>query len=129
MRRSLGVGAVSLSVSFLALTVAACGSGVSARTSAEATPRRPAEAAVKIEGFRFAPKTLRVAPGTSVEWTKLDQVEHTVTSGVPGHKSGAFDRHIGVVGAAFSFTFDRPGTFPYFCDIHQFMRGEVVVAQ
>ena len=27
----------------------------------------------------------------------------------------------------FSFTFDTPGTFPYFCSIHPKMTGKVVV--
>jgi len=31
-------------------------------------------------------------------------------------------------GESFSFTFDTPGTFPYFCHIHPFMMGSVTVS-
>jgi plastocyanin len=31
-------------------------------------------------------------------------------------------------GDAFSFTFDQPGSFPYICGIHNYMRGTVTVS-
>jgi plastocyanin len=114
-------------VSAVAFAAAACGSGGGTPKGAP-TPPSPGKATIRIEGFRFLPKTLRAAAGTTVKWTKVDRVEHTVTSGAPGKKSEMFERRIRVAGAAFSFTFERRGTYPYFCDIHQFMRGEVVVA-
>jgi plastocyanin len=29
--------------------------------------------------------------------------------------------------ATFAFTFDEPGTYAYFCRVHQSMTGEIVV--
>jgi plastocyanin len=94
---------------------------------------------VTIEGLSFTPNELTVDAGTTVEWTNDDPVEHTVTSGtkgaqgVPGVSKGKPDRPDGdfdaqlAPGKTFSFTFDTPGTYEYFCRIHGGMTGTVVV--
>lgn len=95
---------------------------------------------VLVEGLAFDPEELTVATGTTVSWTNQDSVEHTVTSGdigeqgVPGVSKGKPDRPDGVfdgdldgVDETFSFTFDEPGTYAYFCRIHGGMTGVVVV--
>jgi plastocyanin len=92
-----------------------------------------------VDGLAFAPRELEVSAGTTVEWRNEDPVQHTVTSGtkgeqgVPGVSEGKPDRADGLFddelapGAAFSFTFDKPGTYEYFCRIHGGMTGTVVV--
>ena len=52
---------------------------------------------------------------------------HTVTSGTPGSPDGTFKSEALADGATFSFAFTAAGTFPYFCSIHDSMRGEVRV--
>ncbi len=89
--------------------------------------RRGADAAVTLRLFQFAPDTLVVAAGTRVTWTNTDDVEHTVTGGDGEHADGRFTGSLGGKGTAFAFTFERPGTYPYFCDRHHFMRGVVRV--
>jgi plastocyanin len=49
-----------------------------------------------------------------------------VTSGVPGTPSGKFDQRV-EGGKTFSFTFADAGTYDYFCNIHNSMRGTVTV--
>ena len=80
--------------------------------------------AVTIANFAFAPTPLTVAPGTTVTWTNSDEEPHTVMSADGGltFKSPALDTD-----DKFSFTFDKPGTYKYFCSIHPHMVGTVIV--
>jgi plastocyanin len=79
---------------------------------------------VTISNFAFAPALVVVAPGTKVTWTNKDEEPHTVTSADGGKtfKSDALDTD-----DKFSFTFDKPGTYKYFCSIHPHMVGTIVV--
>jgi plastocyanin len=83
-----------------------------------------APATVTIDNFAFAPAMLTVAPGTKVTWANKDEEPHTVTSADGGKifKSDALDTD-----DKFSFTFDKPGTYKYFCSIHPHMVGTIVV--
>ncbi len=77
---------------------------------------------VAIRGFAFQPNTITVPVGTTVRWTNQDSVSHTTTSNDRVWDSGTLRQ-----GQSFSFTFTKPGTFPYFCAIHPGMTGTVVV--
>jgi plastocyanin len=81
-------------------------------------------AAITIRDFAFAPTTLTIASGTKVTWTNSDEEPHTVMSADGGatFKSPALDTD-----DKFTFTFDKPGTYKYFCSIHPHMIGIVVV--
>ena len=78
----------------------------------------------------FNPDTITVAPGTTVEWQNNDKVSHTVTSGSPSdNQTGTvFDSSLIAAGKDFSFTFNNPGTYNYFCQVHPWMTGEVIVS-
>lgn len=80
--------------------------------------------AVYIDNFTFSPATLTVRAGARVTWTNRDDEPHTVTSsGNPrAFASGALDTD-----GMFSFTFDKPGTYPYYCAIHPHMTGVIIV--
>jgi len=79
---------------------------------------------VVIDDFRFGPAVLTVAVGTKVTWTNDDSDPHTVTSAAEPKviKSPPLD-----TGDSFAFTFDKPGTYRYFCSIHPHMQGTIVV--
>ncbi len=79
---------------------------------------------VTIDNFAFGPATITVAPGTKVTWTNRDDEPHTVVSADDPKlfKSGALDTDDN-----FSFTFDKSGTYRYFCSIHPHMTGTIVV--
>jgi plastocyanin len=83
-----------------------------------------ADGAVTISNFSFAPAVLTVAPGTKVVWTNGDEEPHTVMSADGGatFKSPALDTD-----DKFSFAFDKPGTYKYFCSIHPHMSGTIIV--
>jgi len=83
-----------------------------------------APSTVTIDNFAFAPAILMIAPGTKVMRDNKDEEPHTVTSADGGmmFKSPALDTD-----GKFSFTFDKPGTYKYFCSIHPHMVGTIVV--
>ena len=142
-------------VSALALLLTACGGGSPQSSAPEATGGAPAdesptEAAVSeapagsevlLENISFKPPTLEVSVGTEVTWTNADEgVAHTVTSGEagtnaapgvdegkPNKPDGLFDGDLPEAGKTFSFTFDKPGTYPYFCEVHPSMTAEIIV--
>ena len=72
----------------------------------------------------FGENPLRVDAGSTVSWTNDDTVTHTITS-----DSGDFDSGTVPPGGTFSHTFSVAGTFPYHCEIHPGMRGQVAVAE
>ena len=89
-------------------------------------------------GKFFAPNLLNISTGTTVTWTNGDltsyksfEVEqlHTVTSGsLESRNIGiAFDSGFLAAGETFQHTFVSTGTFDYFCTIHPFMTGKVIV--
>ena len=111
----------------LGVGMAACG-GDSGKQRAEPPAGDPQATRVKVALFRFQPGTVRVPAGATVTWHNDDSILHTVTAGVPGQPGGDFDKELPDKGAAASVTFDRPGTFKYFCARHpEAMRGEVTV--
>ena len=93
-----------------------------ARVSRAAAPLPSAEVEVKIDNFSFGPQVLEIAPGTKVTWKNRDDIPHTVVS-----TEGVFKSRVLDTDESFSFTFDKPGTYPYFCSVHPKMTGQVVV--
>jgi plastocyanin len=65
-----------------------------------------------------------------VTWSNDDTATHTVTSGNgdTGTPDGVFDSKFLNPGQKYSFIFDKSGKFPYFCQLHPFMRGSVTVS-
>jgi plastocyanin len=85
-------------------------------------------ATVELRTFQFTSTVLEVPVGTEVVWVNRDAIEHTVTSGVPDSADGGFAGRLPASGVTFSHTFDRAGTYRYFCSRHRSMRGEIRVA-
>jgi plastocyanin len=85
------------------------------------------KAAVEIRTFQLNPPVLEVTAGTTVIWTNQDQIEHTVSGGVPDGILADFGGTLPGKGSSFGVTFDRAGTYHYFCARHSFMRGEIRV--
>ena len=79
----------------------------------------------------FAPNPLTVAPGTTVTWKNIDTVSHYVTSGKASDETTGtvFDSgNLIKPGSSYQFTFANAGTFDYFCSVHPWMTGQVIVA-
>jgi plastocyanin len=88
-------------------------------------------ASVPTNGQYFDPETVTSSVGSMVTWTNNDNVPHTVTSGVVENgvpkPDDNFDSDILVAGKTFSFVFDTAGDYDYYCLLHPFMTGNVVV--
>ena len=77
----------------------------------------------------FIPSMVTIDIGGEVIWENNDTAAHTITSGtaVEG-PSGVFDSSLVMAGSSFSHTFDAAGTFDYFCMVHPWMAGAVMVS-
>lgn len=77
----------------------------------------------------FVPPVLHTNEGTTVTWTNEDSALHTVVSRT--HAAGSsfpeFDSEYIGPNDTFKYTFSTAGTFDYYCVLHPFMKGKVVV--
>lgn len=107
-----------------------CGIAVGALIAAASPGSCPAQqvaaapAQITIDNFAFEPGTLTVAPGTKVTWVNRDEEPHTVVS---ADKAVRFKSQGLDFNDSFSFVFDKPGTYKYFCSVHSHMVGTIVV--
>lgn len=111
----------------LAIVLATGVLGTRAATTEDVAQRSPAQrhpiegTTVVARAFSFEPAYPAIPSGARVVWVNRDREAHTVTSDV-----GLFDAEIGP-GERFSFTFEEPGTYFFYCLPHDWMIGEVTV--
>ncbi len=79
---------------------------------------------VHIDNFTFTPQDVTVSRGTTVRWVNDDDIPHTVAATNKAFRSKAMDSE-----ETFSFKFDQPGTYEYFCALHPHMQGKVIVTE
>ncbi|MEW6566843.1 MAG: plastocyanin/azurin family copper-binding protein [Chloroflexota bacterium] len=77
-----------------------------------------------MDNFAFSPAHLGVRAGTTVVWTNHDTARHSTTSDGGVWDSGLFDEE-----ERFSFKFDLPGVYPYYCSAHGGMGGAGMSAE
>ena len=76
----------------------------------------------------FIPNIATVVIGGTVTWENGDTAAHTSTAGSATEgPSGVWDSSLIMAGSSFSHTFDAEGTFDYFCMVHPWMVGTVIV--
>lgn len=82
-----------------------------------------AKVKVTIERFAYDPSPLRVDRGTKIVFDDEDgSITHTATA-----KNGSFDTGDIEVGMTKSIVLRKPGVYKYYCSIHPFMHGKIVV--
>ncbi|MFJ9516964.1 cupredoxin domain-containing protein [Kitasatospora sp. NPDC101801] len=109
---------------------AASSSGASASASTStvspsASGSAQAAVQVTIKEFTFGPDNFTVGPGAKVTVVNQDSTAHTLTA----TGQGGFDS--GTIGAGKTVTFTaptKPGSYPFICSLHQFMKGTLTVA-
>src|SRR5215203_3621318 len=74
------------------------------------------EVTVRMEDNFFEPANITVEPGTTVMWVQSGDNSHTTTSYDGLWDSGMIE---GGTDGTFSFTFEEPGTYDYFCIPHE----------
>lgn len=75
----------------------------------------------------MTPNPVYVKPGDTVVWTNHDAALHAVTFGEPAGGVQILDFNLIAPGKSFSRTFDSAGTFDYYCILHPFKTGTVIV--
>ena len=78
----------------------------------------------------YLPYQIIIDVGDKVTWTNEDLAFHTVTSGngLDG-ANGLFDSGMFKIDERFSYTFNKAGSFDYFCTLHPWMEGIVLVQE
>jgi plastocyanin len=75
----------------------------------------------------YLPSIITIKQGQQVTWSNEDVAFHTVTSGLYDEPSDLFDSGHLDPEQKFIVSFDEPGTFDYFCTLHPWMAGKVIV--
>jgi plastocyanin len=122
------------------LLSAACGSSDdAASTGTTGTAASNADGpSVNTALLAFDPETVKVSKGQTVTWVGGDDITHVLVEGT--YKVGsdklrteqtddkAFNLRLTKKGQQVSHTYDKPGTYTYYCTIHHGMNGTVVVS-
>ncbi|MGI0102829.1 MAG: cupredoxin domain-containing protein, partial [Nitrosotalea sp.] len=89
----------------------------------------------------FSPSVVTVQAGDTITWINKDKEIHNITSGKGitriqfattnnvGTSDGLFESGSFKPGQSWSHTFTKPGVYHYFCSIHPWMNGAIVVNQ
>lgn len=78
----------------------------------------------------YLPFIVAIDVGGEITWSNDDTAAHTVTSGTAADgPDGIFDSGLFIAGNTFSVKFDDydAGDYPYFCMVHPWMTGTVIV--
>jgi len=98
---------------------------------AVAFPAAATDTTVNVGSFKYTPAMITIDQGDTVTWNWVGpDTIHTVTS--DAGQADSFDSDPNHTfaqppGGTYSHKFLTPGTFTYFCRIHSFMHGTVVV--
>jgi plastocyanin len=128
------------------LALAGCGSSSGSSTGASGSVSQPSGSAttstskptspsgvssggavhVAIKGLAFHPAAINVKVGDQVVFLNQDTPVHNVTwvSGPKFTSSSTL-----ATGAKFTLTASQPGTIHYFCSLHPFMKGTILVTK
>ncbi len=75
----------------------------------------------------YIPSLIVIGKGNQVTWVNEDSAFHTVTSGFYTAPTELFDSgHLDPF-ESYTLTFDEDGTYDYFCTLHPWMQGQVIV--
>ena len=75
----------------------------------------------------YIPSKISIRQRESVTWLNEDAAFHSVTSGTYENPNGMFDSGHLDPNESFSVKFEESGTFDYFCTLHPWMKGKVIV--
>ena len=70
--------------------------------------------------WAYEPRSIQVGTGDTVTWVNDGIAPHTATG--DGFDSGNLEP-----GESFQWAFTTPGTYPFYCTLHPWMLGSVVV--
>lgn len=116
----------AVTVAAALLTLVAWGAG-----GAPLEPAPGLAAVVRIKQFEFIPASIAIPAGRAVRWVNEDVAAHQITTGAVVGKQVRSNGRVSSPqffrSEAVAVVFSTPGEYPYYCGIHPFMRGTVVV--
>ena len=85
-----------------------------------------------VEAGCYTPSVLTIKSGTIVTMTNTDTTGvHTFTSGTVDefepNPDGMFNSQVLMTGDAYERKFSQKGTFDYYCTLHTWMTGQIIV--
>jgi len=90
-------------------------------------PTKVSRPGCEVQDICYIPSSIVIEKGKQVTWVNQDSAFHSVTSGFYDEPTELFDSgHLDPF-ESFSLTFDESGTYDYFCTLHPWMRGQVIV--
>ena len=76
----------------------------------------------------YTPSTATISAGGTVTFTNTDTAPHTSTSGSAANgPDGIFDTSLIMMNASYDVTLSDAGTYTYFCMVHPWMEGTIIV--
>jgi len=75
----------------------------------------------------YVPSLIVIEKGKQVTWVNEDSAFHSVTSGFYTVPTELFDSGYLDPFESYTLTFDEVGTYDYFCILHPWMKGQVIV--
>ncbi len=93
--------------------------------TATQTAPQPKTVTVQLGDQSFNPSNSTIRAGDTVDWRWAGDIPHSVTS-----RGGFASDPAGIkTSGSYSFTFTTPGTYEYFCQVHEAsgMKGTVIV--
>jgi plastocyanin len=119
------------------LLASACGGSSDSDAKPAADGAAKPGASVGIPLLSFDPATVTIKAGQTVTWTNGNNISHVLEEGsyavdkdglrTSEKSDGAFSLKVAKKGDVVSHTYDKAGTFTYFCTIHKGMNATVVV--
>lgn len=126
---------------------AGCSSGGSDKSAAPAATTTPVvdtlapptvenapSATIRVIDNDFTPKHLQVRKGTKVTFLEAGHNQHNVIPDDPAAMNFSIPETELTLGSRHTFSFDKPGTYPYYCSLHATptagtMRGVITVTR
>ena len=111
-------------------TTSAAGAATGASAAGgQTTIVMPLGSSAPSSGLGYEPHEATVSPGATVIWDNQDNALHTATSGKSPNPDGKFDTsYVAANQQSKPITMPtEPGEYPYFCTLHPFLTGTVVV--
>ena len=75
----------------------------------------------------YIPSKITIKEGEQITWINEDSAFHSVTSGFYDAPTDLFDSGHMDPFDVYVITFDEEGTYDYFCTLHPWMEGQVIV--
>ncbi|MCH8814880.1 MAG: cupredoxin domain-containing protein [Chloroflexi bacterium] len=115
---------VAGAIALIGFVVLALSTGGDTASDPDQTPFVSNEDTVEltIVNFLYSPSDLTIDAGTTVTWTNVDGAVHDATD-----RDHSWNTDLLEKGEAGEVTFGEAGTFEYFCSIHPWMEGSIIV--